>query len=145
MPKFKLESDGTVEGTTLTVDGTELSADENIVSTSFMASVRYGKYVTFSYATKDTNEDGSTEITEYRFSYDDDEDEYPSIRKVVRPAGLGQEATEDEAALLTATTTLGAKFKGTVIDMAQVSPGHAAFVQELMRGRTYSIVRETDE
>ena len=141
MPKIKIESNGTVEGTKVTVDGAELTNDENIVSTHFSASVQYGKWVSFSYATRDENEDGSTEITEYRFEKDEDEEEEPMVRKVVRPSGLG--VTSDEAALLTSTTTVGEKYnKPMVIDMKAINPGHAAFLQELLRGTKYTIVKD---
>lgn len=150
MPKITIKSDGSVEGTQLTVDGTDITADDNVVSANFNASVRWGKWVSFGYSTRQTNEDGSTEITEYSFhSPPDDEEDYPTIRKVKRPAGLGQ-PTEDEAAneaaLLASTRTVGDRLgKELVIDRSKLRPEHARTVQELMKGKKYKVIDKPEE
>lgn len=138
MPKIVINSDGTTGKTSVKLDGTTLTEEGNVVSVHFTASVQYGKWVMFAYTKKETNEDGSTILTEYRYHSPDDEEE-PIIRRVKRPAGLGQ-PTQEDAELLVSQRTVGDELNRVVVDRSKIRPGHEGAIRELIEGRKAEII-----
>ena len=138
MPKMKIESDGTVEGTKVMLDGTEVTEEENVVSTYFSASVRYGKYVTFDYSTKEKKDDGSYVVKSYGYHSPDDDSE-PRMMKSAGPEGLGKAVAEDQESL-NGDRVLGSKFHMTqVVDRSRINPNHRFIIADLYKDTDYKI------
>jgi len=68
--KIRIDSDGTTGGTSLRVNGEELTKVKDIVDVSFSADGEYGRpYVNFNYSEAQKNEDGVTTTTRTRYAY----------------------------------------------------------------------------
>jgi len=148
--KMKIESDGTIGGTKITMDGTDLTAEETVVGIDFYASTSYGNYVRFGYRTKEKDEDGNIELTSYDFhSPSDDRDEYSlgSMRKVeTRGIGRPEAEAEDAEKMLKSERYIGDSYRAYVIDrrkLNNMSSIHRAALRELIGDRKLVILEDT--
>lgn len=147
--KMKIESDGTIGGTKMTMDGTVLTVEEMVVGIDFYASTSYGNYVRFGYRTKEKDEDGNVELTSYDFHspHEDGPSEYGSMRKVeTRGIGRPEAEAEDAEKMLKSERYIGDSYRAYVIDrrkLNNMSSIHRAALRELIGDRKLVILEDT--